>query len=158
MAAVQITELGSNVTELGQLTTVFVDQISSNLPNFYGTQVTNMAYTTANGRYANTVAVSFGAATLTATAASNVIELGDRNSLRLDLVITAASGTTPTLDIAVQSSPDGTTWTTVASFAQQTTTATVHKLFGPIDRFVRCNNVVAGTTPSFTFQITGEAV
>lgn len=160
MALSQVTELGTNVTDVGQLVNAYVsDSLDSNLPNFYGTQVKNMGYNTANGRYANTLAVSFGSATLTATAASNVIELGDRNSLRLDLVISAASGTSPTLDIAVQTSPDGTTWTTVASFSQQTTTTTgVHKLFGPIDRFVRCNNVLGGTTPSFTFQITGEAV
>lgn len=158
MAAVQVTELGTNLTELGQLVNAYVLDQSSSLPNFYGTQVTNMGYNTANGRYANTLAVSFGAATLTATAASNVIELGDRNSMRLDLVVSAASGTSPTLDIAVQTSPDGTTWTTVASFAQQTAAATVHKLFAPLDRFVRCNNVVGGTSPSFTFQITGEAV
>lgn len=119
-----------------------------------------MAYHLANGRYANTLPVFLAqAVTLTTTTAGTAVELGDRNSLRLDVVITAASGTTPTLDIAVQSSPDNSTWTTIASFAQQTTTTTgVHKIFGPIDRFVRINSTVGGTTPSFTFSVSGDAV
>lgn len=119
-----------------------------------------MAYHTANGRYANTLPIILAqAVTLTTTTAGTAIELGDRNSLRLNLVITAASGTTPTLDVAVQSSPDNVTWTAVASFAQQTTTTTgVHTLFGPIDRFVRINSTLGGTTPSFSFSVSGEAV
>ena len=118
-----------------------------------------MGYTTANGRYANTIPVTLVTGAIGATASSSSIELGDRNSLRLDLVISAASGTNPTLDVAVQSSPDNSTWTTVASFTQQTGAATVHKVFGPIDRFVRVNETIGGTgSPSFTRTISGEAV
>jgi len=118
-----------------------------------------MGYTTGNGRYANTIPVNLVTGTLSATTSSASIELGDRNHLRLDLVISAATGTSPTLDVAVQSSPDNSTWTTVASFAQQTGAATVHKLFGPIDRFVRVTETIGGTgSPTFTRTITGEAV
>lgn len=118
----------------------------------------NMSYTTGNGRFANVIPITLVTGTIAATASSTGVELGDRNHLRLDIVISAASGTTPTLDVAVQTSPDNATWTTVASFAQQTTTATVHKLFGPIDRFVRVTETITGTTPSFTRTISGEAV
>jgi len=123
-----------------------------------------MAYITSGGpegagRYANTVPVTLATGTVSATGAQTSIELGDRNHLRLDLVITAQTGSSPTLDVAVQTSPDNSTWTTVASFAQQTGAATVHKLFGPIDRFVRVSETIGGTSsPSFTRTITGEAV
>jgi hypothetical protein len=88
------------------------------------------------------------------------IELDDVSDARLDLVITAVSGTTPTLDVAIQTSADGSTgWTTIASFAQQTATTTgVHKIFGPCDRYIRYSSTIGGTTPSFTYSITGEAV
>lgn len=118
-----------------------------------------MGYNTANGRYADTVPVTFSNGVLSATATGAAVEFGDRNSLRLDLVISAATGTSPTLDVAVQTSPDGTTWTAVAAFAQQTGAATVRKLFAPLDRFVRVVETLGGTaSPTFTRVISGEAV
>lgn len=111
-------------------------------------------------RPASSVALA-SSVTLTASAAGSAVDIGDAATLRLDLVITAKAGTNPTLDIDVQSSPDGSTnWVTVASFAQQTnTTAGVHKVFGPCDRYVRINSTIGGTgSPSFTFSVTGQAV
>jgi hypothetical protein len=117
-----------------------------------------MAYHTANGRYADTLPITLVSGTITATASSTGIELGDRNQLRLNLVISAASGTTPTIDVVVESSADNVTFATVAAFSQQTAAGTTRKLFGPIDRFVRVTETITGTTPSFTRVISGEAV
>ncbi len=97
--------------------------------------------------------------TRTATANGSTVEIADKANLRLDLAVTAASGTTPTLDVKIQDSPDGTTWTDVSggTFTQATGTTTQHKKIGPVDRYVRHVATIAGTTPSFTYSVTGEA-
>lgn len=120
----------------------------------------NMGYTTGSGRYADTLALTIASGTIAATASTTGVELGDRNSLRLDLVITGTpAGSSPTLDVAVQTSPDNATWTTIASFAQQTAAGSTHKTFGPLDRFVRVTETIGGTGgPSFVRTISGEAV
>jgi hypothetical protein len=75
------------------------------------------------------------------------------------LIVTAASGTTPTLDVKLQTSGDGTTWDDVASFPQQTTTQTGrYKVFGPLGTYVRWVWTIAGTTPSFTFAVSVNAL
>ena len=119
-----------------------------------------MGYQMANGRYANTDPVSlFASAARTATVNGSAIELGGRCMARLDLKVTAASGTTPTLNVKVQHSPDGTTWTDVGTaFTQATGATTEHKVVSGLDRFVRGVATIAGTTPSFTFSLEGEAV
>jgi thioester reductase-like protein len=118
-----------------------------------------MGYHTATGRYADTIPVTMVAGgAITATTTSTGIELGDRGTLRLTLTITAATGTTPTLDVAVQTSPDNTNWTAVAAFSQQTAAGSVRKVFAGMDRYARVVETVGGTTPSFTRTLSGEAV
>jgi len=117
-----------------------------------------MGYHTASGRYADTLPAILANGTITATTTSPAIELGDRGTLRLTLLISAASGTTPTLDVAVQTSADGSTWSAVAAFAQQTAAGSVRKVFAGMDRYARIVETVGGTTPSFTRTVSGEAV
>lgn len=124
-----------------------------------------MGYTTRNGRFANTLACAILAAaapdaanTHTASFDSAALELGDRGTVRLTLAVKAASGTLPTLDVALQTSPDGTTWSTVASFTQATGVTSQYQVVGGIDRFVRAHCTIGGTNPSFTFSLDGEAV
>jgi hypothetical protein len=158
-----VTDLGRAVTDLG-VSTSYLTQDSA--PDTGETFVTyyrnhaNMGYTTGSGRYADTVVVTLASGTVSATGAQTGVELGDRSALRLDLTITGTpAGTNPTLDVAVQTSPDNVTWTAVASFAQQTAAGTTHKLFGPLDRWVRVSETIGGTGgPSFVRTITGEAV
>lgn len=70
------------------------------------------------------------------------------------LDVTAASGTTPSLTVTVQDSPDGTTWTTRDTFAAKTTTGTETRTIPPgLDVFQRVAWVITGTTPSFTFSV-----
>ena len=118
-----------------------------------------MAYTTANGRHADTLPVTLHeSAARTATGTGSALELGDRGVLRLLIDVTAASGTTPTLDVTVETSFDGSTWRSVAAFAQRTSVASERKSFAGCDRFVRVSYTIGGTTPSFTFSVSGEAV
>lgn len=118
-----------------------------------------MAYTTAKGRIADTLSLSLhDSAARTATATGSSFELGDRGVLRLLLDVTAASGTTPTLDVTVQTSYDGSTWRSVAAFTQATAITSERKSFAGCDRFVRVSYTIGGTTPSFTFSVSGEAV
>lgn len=118
-----------------------------------------MGYTTGSGRWANTRKITLSSGAIAATTTSPVIELGDRVALRLDLAVTAAAGSSPTLDVAVQTSPDQVTWTAIASFTQATGVSSTHKMFSPCDRFVRVVETIGGTGgPTFTRTITGEAV
>lgn len=114
----------------------------------------------------------------TATAASTGVDLvtaiygtdlrheGDTLAIYLD--ITAASGTTPTLDVKIQCSPDNTTWFDPAStaanrdslaFAQKTTTGQDVKLVPNVGcRYIREYHTVGGTTPSFTYSVTVDVI
>lgn len=73
----------------------------------------------------------------------------------------AGTGTTPTLDVKIQSSDTlGGTYgdITGATFTQVTTTASQQKLVISKDearRFLRVVYTVAGSTPSFTFSVNG---
>lgn len=80
------------------------------------------------------------------------------NSIEGFLTVTAASGTTPTLDARLETSVDGgTTWTTVAAFTQITAAGARSRVFGPLGDVCRWAWTIAGTTPSFTFSISAEA-
>jgi hypothetical protein len=97
--------------------------------------------------------------TLTATASTTPIEPGDRGTLRLLLTVSAASGTTPTLDVSIETSFDGQTgWRSMGAFTQATAAGSQRKSFSGADRFVRATATIGGTTPSFTFSVNGEAV
>jgi hypothetical protein len=69
------------------------------------------------------------------------------------------SGTTPTLDVKIQDSADGSTgWADVpgAAFAQVGTTASRQKIPLNVDAtrgFVRIVATIGGTSPSFTFSV-----
>lgn len=119
-----------------------------------------MGYTMANGRWANTEAVTLAAsAARTETYTGPWIELGDRNTLRLLLDVTASdrADNNETLDVKVQTSCDKSEIRDVAAFAQKTVVASERKCFSELDRFVRIVGTIAGTTPSFTFSVAGEA-
>jgi hypothetical protein len=84
------------------------------------------------------------------------VEVGAAATARLTLTVTAASGTTPSLTVAVQTSRTGTGgWATVASFAAATGSGAQHKAFGPLDRYVRAQWDTEGTDAAFDFALTG---
>ncbi len=120
-----------------------------------------MPYVMTDGRLTRGKAVTLQASTTTTTTGNGTgIELGDKPDCRLDLAVTAASGTTPTLNVKIQDSPDNVTWTDIAgaTFTQATGVTTQHLKVGPCDRWVRHVATLGGTTPSFTWSLTGEAL
>ena len=93
----------------------------------------------------------------TATATATAFNTEDAQALKATLAITAASGTTPTLDVTLETTVNGSDWYTVGAFAQKTTTDEDAKAFGPLGDQCRWKWTIGGTTPSFTFSITAEA-
>lgn len=68
---------------------------------------------------------------------------------------TAASGTAPTLNVSLEQSNDGTTWTAVTGSGAAQLTAAGNARSNAIitDDYVRVTSTVAGTTPSFTYSV-----
>lgn len=117
---------------------------------------------TDSGRLERQTAIDLSpAAALTATAVGTGFETGDKGVLRLSQDVTAASGTTPSLTTAVQTSADdGATdaYRTIASFTAKTAVSAERKCFAGLDHWVRLSHTISGTTPSFTVTYTGSAV
>lgn len=87
-------------------------------------------------------------------------ELGDKGVLRLVANVTAKSGTSPTLDLTVETKGEDGTWYEAGTFTRfndPTVPATERKAFA-VDRFVRLKWEVGGSgSPSLTFEVSGEA-
>lgn len=104
--------------------------------------------------------LTIDAATRTATGQGAAVEV-EKGSGCFELVVSAASGTSPTLDVVVQTSKDGTgsglgAWRTVATFTQATAATSQRVSSTALDRFVRASATVGGTTPSFTYVVRGD--
>ncbi len=86
---------------------------------------------------------------------SSVIDgYGPAKTLRVQLNVTAASGTSPTLNVLIEDSLDGTTFNTIGSFTQKTTVSReVLNITTPFADRLRVSWTIAGTTPSFTFAV-----
>lgn len=82
--------------------------------------------------------------------------VGPVGAMTATLTVSAASGTTPTLDVIVEHSHDGTTWATLGSFTQATAAGAETKTFSPIRRHVRGKATVGGTTPLFSFTLSAD--
>lgn len=79
---------------------------------------------------------------------------GPTKTLRAQVNVTAASGTSPTLDVLIQDSLDGTNWNTIGTFTQKTAAAReVINVTTPFADRVRVLYTIGGTTPSFTFSV-----
>ena len=116
----------------------------------------------------------FAPAARTASANSTDLENRAAKGIHLILDVTAASGTTPTLDVKVQRKcPLSDAYVDVPSgaFAQKTTTGTDDLVIYPgvaetanrsvsdvISSQWRVVATIAGTTPSFTFTVAGSYI
>lgn len=79
---------------------------------------------------------------------------GHASKLRAQLNVTAASGTAPTLDVVVEDTVDGTNYNVIATFTQRTAAGRqVVDVTTPFTQTLRVRWTVAGTTPSFTFDV-----
>lgn len=106
----------------------------------------------------------------TASTTHPSFETGDSGVIYVQVDVTAASGTTPTMTIVVEGSNDGATWFELGTIGANgyrvgnTSTAptnlngaaTVRGAF-PAMQFCRTRSVIGGTTPSFTYSVTAEA-
>lgn len=101
----------------------------------------------------------FPTAARTTTANGSGVDLQAVKGGAIVIVDSAAgTGTTPTLDLKLQSSPDNSTWTDVSGAAfTQIINAASQQIFGidvtKCQRYVRAVATIGGTTPSFTFSV-----
>jgi len=94
-------------------------------------------------------------AAITTTATSGAITPAIGLSYASQVIVTAVTGTTPTLDIRIEESEDGgTNWQTVYDFPRITANGIYRSPFLPVSgNRVRYVQTVGGTTPSFTRSI-----
>ena len=107
--------------------------------------------------YQDDVAVpdlSVASSAITSTASIEAQAPGT-GALFVEYIVTASSGTSPTLNVAVEfSTDDGTTWYEARSLAQMTGASTQRVMVPCAGDRVRIRQTVAGTTPSFTRSVT----
>lgn len=98
---------------------------------------------------------------LTATGVSSVIDDtlttgATTGGAAAQLHVLSASGTTPSITMKIQSSPDGTTWTDLFAFTAATT-AGAQRMTLPvgtaIDKQIKASWTISGTTPSFSVLV-----
>jgi len=89
--------------------------------------------TTTNGEPTNVIAYSTGQAALS---------------------VTAVAGTSPTLDLIIQHSADGTVWFDHTTFTQATGATTEYKAMANFMEFVRAKQTIGGSaTPTLTYTV-----
>lgn len=95
------------------------------------------------------------AARTTNGVSGNLAGYGATKTLRAQLNVAAATGTSPTLNVLIEDSLDGgTTWNTIGTFAQKTSTGReVINITNPFSPLLRISWTIGGTTPSFTFAV-----
>lgn len=91
---------------------------------------------------------------------ANILTNGPIRGAVIEVVVSAASGTTPTLDVDLEDTMDGgLTWNKVddVNASNLTTTGTTIKrlstLTTPCTNKLRIKYTIGGTTPSFTFTV-----
>lgn len=101
------------------------------------------------------ITIPFASAARTATASSdkdNTVENFDEGTLHVDA--TAVTGTSPTLAVSYETSPDdGTTWFTHTTGANITAAGKQTTQLTHLGRTYRITGTVGGTTPSFTYSV-----
>lgn len=100
----------------------------------------------------------------TSSSASEIFDVSPWSELTVLIDVTAASGTTPTLDFTLQAASTATAttfhdWPTVGPFGhaamtQITAAGQAQYIFGGIGQYVRMKYTIGGTSPSFTFSVT----
>lgn len=116
-----------------------------------------MGYTSANHRYQDTVDLTLAAsAARTTTANGDTTDAEGASVGYFKLDVTAASGTSPTLDVTIQGQDSSGSWFDLVSYTQATGVTAATKAVPLAGRKVRAKWTVGGTSPSFTFSVTGE--
>lgn len=101
--------------------------------------------------------ILLASAARTTSGVSDTYEVGDKGTLRLDLDVTALSGS-GTVHCQIETRPlyGSGDWRVVDAFPVQSAAGSVRRTMAGCDRFVRVVYTIGGT--SVTFSLTGEAV
>lgn len=102
----------------------------------------------------NTFAAS---AARTATGNSGAFAVGGATQIGVGVVVTAVSGTSPSMTLSIEWSFDGTNFgagETATTFAAITAAKTTHQFVAVRAPYFRLVWTITGTTPSFTFSAT----
>lgn len=88
------------------------------------------------------------------------LDLGTHTTTVLALSVTAASGTSPTLAVVVETAPTetGPVWTSLGSFTTVSAVAYEEKRFPGAKRYLRARWTISGVGASFTFSVAGQSV
>ncbi len=111
--------------------------------------------TIANGSRINALTL-----TGTGTSYSESIDVGGYSEVICFLNTISQSGTTPTLDVSFEFSPDGNTWMATGDAFTQVTTSTgltFKRLTANFGKYLRAKIVVGGTTPVYSVTLTVHA-
>lgn len=92
-------------------------------------------------------------ATGNGTAVDNLVSTANGYSAYLH--VTAVSGTTPSMTAKVQHSADNSSWSDLATFTAVTAANGYQRITGTgtVNRYLRAQWTITGTTPSFTFHL-----
>jgi len=114
----------------------------------------NCTYTISGAVEDGTILHALGAETATGNSASQDQTASSSDGGSAYLQITAVSGSSPTLDAKVQHSADNSSWADLISMTQATALGAERKtVTGTVNRYVRANFTVGGSSPSFTFML-----
>lgn len=103
------------------------------------------------------VATLIDAAAVAATTTYASLDLGACfGAMTMTVTASSVSGTSPTADVIVEHSHDGSTWATLGSMTQLTAAGTETKTFGPCRRYIRGKATLGGTSPVFTLVFSGD--
>lgn len=110
-----------------------------------------------NGPLTQTSVSAIAARTSTVTATGIDIS-GYKGGLVIQQLVGVVSGTTPTLNGKLQSSPDNSTWSDIsgATFTEVTASDSFQKIGIDVTqaaKYLRYVGTIAGTTPSFTMGV-----
>lgn len=73
--------------------------------------------------------------------------------MKARLLVTAASGTTPTLTLKIQESADNSNWNDLVTFPQVTDVGETFVTVESKKKYLRTHATIGGTTPSFTYSV-----
>lgn len=107
---------------------------------------------------ASTVELSGSSARTASGSSAPADGMTSRTTLRVQLSVTAVSGTSPSMTVVLEDTIDGTNWNTIGTFAAKTAAGReVINVTTPFAETVRATWTITGTTPSFTFSILAHA-
>lgn len=97
------------------------------------------------------------AAARTTSGNSGAFNLYDHDELLVFLNVTGASGSSPTLDVKVQTQDPAGEWYELESFTQKTEAGKEARAVTCFGENIRIAYIIGGSSPSFTFGVTAVA-